>query len=70
MCAAKREKKTEKMRVVSVEETRERRGLCIYRQAFRIYTQLTNCAGPEPASSFFSFYLPLTCLADGESFEE
>lgn len=37
----------------SVEETRERRGLCIYRLAFRIYTQLTNCAGTEP--TFFHF---------------
>lgn len=44
-------KKGEKKKRRAVEDARERRGgLCIYRQPFRIYTELTNSAGPGPAS--------------------
>lgn len=54
-------KKGEKKKRRAVDDARERRGgLCIYRQPFRIYTELTNSAGPGPASSLLHYvFLPL-----------
>lgn len=61
----KKEKK-EKMRGRSWRNARKkRRCLCIYRRPFRIYNELTNSAGPGPASSVLRstfFSLSLFCL--------
>lgn len=55
-------KKGEKKKRRAVEDARERRGgLCIYRQPFRIYTELTNSAGPGPASSLLHFTFSSLC---------
>lgn len=62
----RRKEKKEKMRGRSWRNARKkRRCLCIYRRPFRIYNELTNSAGPGPASSVLRstfFSLSLFCL--------